>query len=298
MQALIFNSLKPATGDIVAGVQIAPFGEYDGVLRGAGGKTRNVVQTLDVAAFNRILDAWRKSGSPELLVDADHDSCSGGSTRAYAWASNLAIDDTDGLVADFRLTNIGRESLDSREYRFVSPVFECDKDGNALALTSIALTNCPNLPVSCVLNRTESADDTPVEDKQGKIMNELKSMLGLEQDAADEAVIEAVKALQQRVAEVEAEALNAEAEAVAEQNKDKIANRDAFVKLYTAHGKDVAMAFIATVKAPAKPQQTILNAKTTATPQVRNSVGDVRKEMASLPPAERAAFYAAHKADF
>ncbi len=297
MKNFILNSETVLNGDTIEGVQLAPVGDFDGVLR-CGEKRKKIVQRLDAAVFARILNAWQAAGSPELLVDADHASCDdSGSTRAYAWACNLRADPELGLLADFKLTDIGRTAVESREYRFVSPVFECDKNGVPLKMTSVALTNRPNLPVSCVLN-SKSAGNSNVEDIKEKTMDKILALLGLEPDAREDAVIKAVEALQRRVAEAEAAQLQNEAEAVADEHKDKIENRDAFVKLYTAHGKDVAMAFIATVRAPAKPQQTILNAKTTATPQVRNSVGDVRKEMASLPPAERAAFYAAHKADF
>ena len=162
----VANSVQTIEGDAPLSVQLAPFGEFKGVLNKADGKKTPIVQHLDQAAFERILNAWNAAGSPELLVDADHLSCEGGSTKAFAWASNLRIED-GGLYADFRFTDAGRAAVNAREYRFVSPVFNCDKNGEAVGLQSVALTNRPNLPVSCVLNR-ESTGVTNVEDNEGK----------------------------------------------------------------------------------------------------------------------------------
>ena len=96
----ILNSSQTLPTDAPLSVQLAPFGEFKGVLHKADGKTTPIVQHLDREAFDRILNAWREKGSPELLVDADHLSCEGGSTKAFAWASNLRVEE-GGLYADF-----------------------------------------------------------------------------------------------------------------------------------------------------------------------------------------------------
>ena len=159
MKNQILNSDdKVQTGGALP-VQLAPFGDFKGVLHSADGKTKPIVQHLDRAAFDRILNAWTADGSPELLVDVDHDSCDDhGSTKAYAWATNLRIQE-GGLYADFTFTDAGAAAVNAREYRFVSPVFDCRDDGQVLALSSVALANRPNLPVSCVLNRESTGED-------------------------------------------------------------------------------------------------------------------------------------------
>ena len=100
MKNQILNSAQSLPENLTLAVQVAPPGEFKGVLNKADGTKKRFVQHLDRAAFERILNAWNAAGSPELLVDADHASCDGGSTRAYAWASNMRVED-GGLFADF-----------------------------------------------------------------------------------------------------------------------------------------------------------------------------------------------------
>lgn len=272
-------------------VQIAPFGEFPGTVRGTDGQSAPVVQILDAAAFARILDAWRQNGSKELLVDADHDSI-GGSTRAYAWASNLRVDPDRGLLADFILTDHGRQALQNREYRFVSPVFNIEENTNAiLALDSIALTNRPNLPVSCVLNR-ESSGTVNVEDNKGKSMEKIISALGLPPEATEEEVLAALDALKKAAEDANAKLLQNEAQACADKNKDKIANRDEFVRLYVKNGRDTALAFLAAVKTPEKPAPSRISANSAMTPADKP---DVKTRLAGCrTPQELAAFAVAN----
>ena len=294
----ILNSEQTAATDAAITVQVAPFGEFRGILRG-GKKPRKVTQVLDAAAFGRIIEAWNAAGAPELLVDADHDSANGGATKAYAWASNLRPE-SDGLYADFRFTDCGAAAVNAREYRFVSPVFECDGKGGIMALTSIALTNRPNLPVSCVLNSSETVEST-VEDNKVTQMEKILAALGLGPDASEEDAVAAIEALKTAKGEAEAEVLNREAEACAEANKDRIENRDEFIKLYVANGKETAQAFLAAMKAPdtgtkdGAVKQTILNAEETGK---KPTILNAREQMAALPPRERAAFFKDHKTDF
>ena len=283
MKNQILNSgEKVQTGDALA-VQVAPFGDFKGVMNMPDGKTKPFVQHLDRAAFERIVEAWNAKGAPELLVDVDHGSCDDhGSTKAYAWAKNLRVED-GGLFADFMFTDEGAAAVNSRQYRFVSPVFDLNERGDVLGLDSVALTNRPNLPVSCVLNR-ESSGVNNVEDNEGKPkMEKILSALGLGPDASEDDAVAAIGALQKKVADSEAAALNAEAEKFADDNKDRIENRQAVVDLYVKNGKDVATAFLAAFKAPAAknaaPPATRISARNAATPAATVGSGDVQAKI-------------------
>ena len=285
MKNQILNSGdKVQVGGALA-VQLAPFGDFKGVMNMPDGKTKPFVQHLDRAAFERIVEAWNAKGAPELLVDVDHGSCENhGSTKAYAWASNLRVED-GGLYADFRFTDEGAASVNSREYRFVSPVFDLDERGNVLGLDSVALTNRPNLPVSCVLNR-ESSGVNNVEDNEGKPnMEKILSALGLGPDASEDDAVAAVKELKKKVADSETAALNAEAEKFADENKDRIENRQAVIDLYVKNGKDVATAFLAAFKAPAAksatPSATRISARNAATPAATVGSGDASAKISA-----------------
>ena len=110
----------------------------------------------------------------------------------------------------------------------------------------------------------------------------------------------AIDGLKKKIADNDAAALNAEAEKFADDNKDRIENRQAVVDLYVKNGKDVAEAFLAALKAPEKapapPAQTVLNAKSGVTP---GTVTPLREGLAKCKnAAERAAYVTAHAAEF
>lgn len=300
MNNVILNSSQTLPTDAPLSVQLAPFGEFKGVLHKADGKTTPIVQQLDRDAFDRILNAWREKGSPELLVDADHLSCEGGSTKAFAWASNLRVEE-GGLYADFKFTDSGSAAVNSREYRFVSPVFDVADSGEVVGLSSVALTNKPNLPVSCVLNREATGVTTVEDNKETPNMEKILSALGLASDASEDDAVAAIESLKKERSDAKAEVLNHEAQAFADEHKDKIENREAFIDLYVKNGKEVATAFIAAIKAPAKapekPAQTVLNTKTNTTPAT--SVSPLRDGLAKCRNAqERCAYVTAHAAEF
>ncbi|MBP5787749.1 MAG: hypothetical protein J6Y19_08050, partial [Kiritimatiellae bacterium] len=128
-------------------VQLAPLGEWEQTVE-EDGKRRTVVQRFDEAACNAVVGAFSK----ELLVDLDHESVEGGSTRAYAWVTALRRDEDLGLVGTFRFTEAGAEAVNSREYRFVSVAWFLDENGRPVELDSVALTNRPNIQARPILN--------------------------------------------------------------------------------------------------------------------------------------------------
>jgi len=142
------ETVKP--GDVVAGVQICPFGNFKG---------EKSLQVCDRAAFEQLLADWQANGAKEILMDFEHQSEAekiDSDTRAAAWISNLAIDDTLGLVGDFKFTDEGAEAVTNRRLRFLSPTWFTDKTGRPTHMTSVALTNKPNIPVAPILNKSKS----------------------------------------------------------------------------------------------------------------------------------------------
>lgn len=294
------DTLKP--GDEIE-VQIAPHGSYPGSVM-EGGKRRDITQRLDPADIDRLVAACNSQA--EILVDRDHASdAPGGSTEAMAWIHGLRHDPERGLVGILRPTDIGAEALANRRYRFLSPVIEIKLDGDTaipVGLLSVALTNTPNLPVACVLNRAPAANSTvPVEDHQRIIMDKLRELLGLEAGAGDDAILEAVAALKTAVDEAKAAqeaaaaaALQAEAETVANANAGRIANRDQFIRLYIEN-KDFAAKLLAVVKAPPPP------ARVTNSAEARRPAGDAASDVLavynSLSGRERRAYLREHAAE-
>lgn len=216
-------------------------------------------------AFDALVEKWRADGEPEILVDFDHASETGGATEAAAWATALRSDE-DGLHATFRMTDKGAEALSATRYRYLSPAWYVDEEGHPTELSTIALTNRPNLPVPRLLNRKPAepaqnaeagetitapqeaeAENKPEEgettEPQKNDMDKIREMLGLAAEATDEEVLAAVDALraerdqlrsekEQMEAAAKEAALDAEAEEFVEGRKEFVADRDACKNAY------------------------------------------------------------------
>lgn len=218
-------------------------------------------------AFDALVAKWEADGKPEILVDFDHASETGGATEAAAWATALRSDE-DGLHATFRMTDKGAEALSATRYRYLSPAWYVDEEGHPTELSTIALTNRPNLPVPRLLNRKPDADPAPaqnaetgepitapqvadaestpeegINEKEKINMDKLREMLGLAAEATDEEVLAAVDALraerdqlksekEQMEAAAKEAALDAEAEEFVEEKKEFVADRDACKNAY------------------------------------------------------------------
>lgn len=287
---------KVNTGDTLQGVQLCPFGEWPN-----GG----TVQKCDVVAFHNLVDNWRHAGAREVICDFEHrfeDPSLTSDTSAAAWISNLVVDGKRGLVGDLKLTDAGAAAVSSRRLRFLSPVWELDPDGRPARLRSVALTNKPNIPVACVLNRAPQPVNHYVEETKENQMDILKELLGLAADASDEDVVAAVTALQEQVAKANKEKEDAEAESFAEEHK-AVCNKEVLKKAYLLN-KEAAQGIVAGLAKPDKPAAPVIANKPALvsagkTPDIKlnKSSTDARAAMAALPPAERAAFYREHAAE-
>ena len=241
-------------------VQLSPFGEFT---LHDGGAMNGAVQHCTREAFEALVANWKAMGSHDVLVDVDHASAAGGSTEAAAWAKNLRVED-DGLCADFELTPRGRELVEGKSYRFVSPGWTLSKDGMPLALCSVAFTNRPNLPVKPMVNASVEAGGRDPDDPNSRKDNpemdikKIAAALGLPETATEEEVLAAVKAMQDREAQAAAEAANAKAEEFAENavKAGKIAaNSKEAVKAAYLKSPEVAQEMLNSVAASAPAAQ-------------------------------------------
>ena len=279
-------------GDVLPAVQLCPFGNFPG---------EKSMQVCDRAAFEQLIADWRANGSKEILMDFEHQSeveRIDSDTRAAAWISNLAIDDERGLVGDVKFTDQGAEAVSNRRLRFLSCTWYTDKAGRPMKMTTVALTNKPNIPVAPILNKEPVPGVKTVEEKKGSEMDieKLKQALGLPAEATEADVLAAIQEGQDakaKAAELQAnaekEALDKEAEEFAEANAKKC-NKDVLKAQYIAN-KDVAKALVAGIPdAPAAPQK-VLNKNAAKTPSVREDVVMQRNKAI-------ADYRSAHKCDF
>lgn len=131
-------------------VQISPIGDFKGST--ADGKP--IPEHLTEENLSRLADSLN-SNNEEILVDVDHKSTKIGNekdTKAAGWLSRFIVDPIKGLFAKLKLTRHGRDLVDSREYRHLSPVFALDSNGEPIDLHSVGMTNTPALQMSPILN--------------------------------------------------------------------------------------------------------------------------------------------------
>ena len=284
------ETIRP--GDVIHAVQLCPFGNFPG---------EKSMQVCDRQAFEQLIADWRANGAKEILMDFEHQSeveRIDSDTRAAAWISNLAVDDKRGLVGDVKFTDQGAEAVSNRRLRFLSCTWYTDAAGRPTKMTTVALTNKPNIPVAPILNKEPVPGVKTVEEKKGSEMDieKLKQALGLPAEATEEQVLAAVKEGQDakaKAAELQAKAekaaLEKEAEEFAEANAKKC-NKAVLKAQYIAN-KDVAKALVAGIPdAPSAPQK-LLNKSTAKTPTAQEDVALQRNKAV-------ADYRTAHKCDF
>lgn len=101
-------------------------------------------------------------------MDKDHASARKGlerDTQSLGWFSKF-VASAKGLFGLLKLTKKGREMIEGREYRHVSPVFALNEDKEPIRLLSVAATNTPaiRVPENVILNAepeqsTEQSED-------------------------------------------------------------------------------------------------------------------------------------------
>lgn len=179
-------------------IELIPAGSFSG-RDGRGPYRLESPGTVAVSSAALQLDAG-------LPIDYDHatdlGAPEGRPAPAAGWIKQLQ--ERDGaLWGRVEWTRHGAEALATREYRYISPVFEHDADGVVVRVLRAALTNNPNLYVKAIASRgrqhTEGAMDETNEgqvegaaDQPVTILSELRRELGLESDASPDAIIAAV----------------------------------------------------------------------------------------------------------
>jgi phage I-like protein len=107
----------------------------------------------------------------------------GGAAPARGWIAELQSR-SDGIWGRVEWTGAGRRIIEDREYRGVSPVIRHDKGGAITAILRASLTNTPNLAGLTALHSVENTMD---------FKGWLIEALGLDADAADDAIVAAMK---------------------------------------------------------------------------------------------------------
>ena len=99
-------------------------------------------------------------------MDKDHASARKGlerDTQSLGWFSKF-VASAKGLFGLLKLTKKGREMIEGREYRHVSPVFALNQDKEPIRLLSVAATNTPaiRVPENVILNAKPEQSNSEV----------------------------------------------------------------------------------------------------------------------------------------
>lgn len=155
MQALCFE--MPQDGSVPEWVQLVPPGEQ--VIGVDGREWINDKPEQILARFNN-----RAFKGLKLVFDYEHatelKAPKGGEAPAAAWGVNMEIRGGGSIWVKLEWTERGRNSVASKEYRYLSPVLIYENISNRIvAISSVGLTNHPNL-TSKALNHEA---DCPIE---------------------------------------------------------------------------------------------------------------------------------------
>lgn len=174
-----------------------------------------------------------KEQADRLSIDFDHKAQTG-DTIAAAWFTGEAkVEDTDSgpkLMARVQWTPKGRASVESREYRFISPEWQMerkDREGwwtGAKRFVAATLTNRPFFKELVPVADDKDPAGEPGTTEEGDDHMPLKALaasLGLPETATEEEILTAAAAAKEaadKAAELETE--NATLKAAAEETKD------------------------------------------------------------------------------
>lgn len=112
---------------------------------------------------------------------------------AAAWIEEVQLREDGSIWGRTEWTTKGRQQVEAKEYRFLSPGFDFDRTTNRIVrLVHSGLTNTPNL-VLTALNREGAPDITREQENTTlDLATRLREALGLAADAGDDAIVAAV----------------------------------------------------------------------------------------------------------
>lgn len=169
--------------------QIAPIGSFNG----SDAKGQPVPENITVENLESL--AEKLNQGDEVLCDIDHASCRPGverDTQSAGWFSRFFVNPLKGLFGILKLTKKGKELIENREYRYLSPVFNLDKDGNPVEMHSVALTNLPAFKGSIkpILNTIPEEDILKMEISKAELVELIKETITVMNSAPAEPVKE------------------------------------------------------------------------------------------------------------
>lgn len=211
MGLVIVSNRVAVPAEAPSRIMIIPWGEVE---------TTQGTFTMDRAAADRIVEALKAHGV-DIPVDREHATVGGkftppdGSAPAMAWIKSLEIVEGDGVYANVEWTPKGKEHVESKEYRYLSPTIVHRKSDHAvMRLHSVALTNKPAIvgmkPITnkedvmtfnedllersrWFLNLPTTATETEIMEHFEKLLVQLRELAGVSANTDQQGTLAALK---------------------------------------------------------------------------------------------------------
>ncbi|PHS34907.1 MAG: hypothetical protein COA82_06665 [Alkaliphilus sp.] len=160
---------------------------------------------VDAESFKQMKDTFEKRGL-DVVVDYEHQTLENVEAPAGGWIKDIKMED-GAIIAKVEWTKKAQEYLENKEYRYLSPVVLTRKsDSRAVVLHSVALTNTPAINNMYPIINKDISEEVDLEEYKNEGGNEMDSkkiaaLLGLQEDATEEQIVEALKEIINKKAE-------------------------------------------------------------------------------------------------
>lgn len=277
--AVINRENPPQTGD--EWVHLVPVGEFTGEVVSKN-KSEEIVQVVDLQGLERIFADYEAKNKDAnwtgYLIDQEHFSHSlDKSSEAMGWIRQIELRG-DGIWGKPEWTDLGKKLIENKRYKHLSPVLLVEKISSganrmrAVALADVGLTNKPRLKTLVpVTNRDRNMKEAPMDEAVKKLC----AILSLPADSTEDQLVARVEQVKNRAGEADAlkaraetaekerddlkkEALNRDADAFVETNKDLIKD-PAKMKAMFVKNREAAEEMIGLIKTEKKAETKVLN---------------------------------------
>lgn len=182
----LFLCLNTESG-VPGRIQILPAGKE---IRGVDGRHwKNENPAALCAKMNSSGLVTVKNG---CVIDENHSTDlsapKGGTSPAFGWFRNFTVEADGSIWADVEWNARGQKAVVEKEYKYISPIFTRDKDGNITEILRAALTNNPNLDNPALNSSQDTAEEKNME-------KELCAALGLPETATQADCLAAISRL-------------------------------------------------------------------------------------------------------
>lgn len=151
-------------------------------------------------SIDNLLLGWEKH-SQDIPIDVDHKSEYGFSTEASGWIKSIFSRDSQ-LWASVEWTDDGAKLVSQKKYRYISPAFYTNEFNEVQFLSSVALTNHPNLKMPALNHKENKETNNQQEVKKESIKHMsiqlLNKTLGIDENADFTASLNAVMKLKEQ----------------------------------------------------------------------------------------------------